>query len=525
MVVYNINQRKKRRIMKKTISLLILLLICFGKFSQAQEANGIWAGAFEADDVVAALRVNFDESKIALNFSGSEQAGAIRDVKFSGSEVSFTAELRPAGKFIGKISGDKITGTFEIIRSDGTKAGSGIWNARKVDSFDFKAEQKSVSTGQKIELPKPSGKYLIGRKFFYWTDESRAETITEDANDKRKLFVQIWFPAKASKKPAADYYPNAAEIYGADDYAGIVRSLKSHAVQDAEIAKSKTKFPVIIFSPGLGSSPFANTALIENLVSRGYAVAAINHPYDSGDFKFSDGQIIRFDKSKWDREVSKDYTAEQRKKFFDERRLGWAADISFVVGELTKLDKSFREKLDLENLGMLGYSFGGQAATIACASDARFKACANLDGMAQGNVFLPDADGKILKQPFLFFNKAAEVTDTELAIMNLTRQEYRILERKRLTTRWKPSFKKRLAELESGAYFALYPGIKHSSFSDTILIDSKDALFADRFEIAGNINEYVAQFFDKFLLKKSAPRFENKNDSASPVVLEYLKTK
>ena len=509
--------------MHKKIALTVLFLIYSAFAVFAQNAEGIWAGAFEADDVLAAMRVDFDQSKIVLSFGGDERAGAIKDVKFTNGEVSFTAELRPSARFTGKIDGENITGTFDMFRNDGTKSGAGVWNARKVDSFNFNADNKSGLIDAKIELPKPSGKYAVGRKFFYWTDESRAETITDDANDKRKLFVQIWYPAKSGKKQTAEYRPNLKEIYENDDDSH--SKIKTHAAQDAELAKLKTKFPVIIFSPGLGSSPFNYTAIIENLVSRGYVVAAINHPYDSGDFKFSDGQIIRFQTEKWDREVSKDYTAEQRKKFFDERRIGWAEDISFVVNQLEKLGKPFKDKLDLQNLGMLGHSFGGQAATIACASDARFKACANLDGMAQGNVFLPDASGKVLKQPFLFFTKAAEVTDTELKIMNQTREEYRVRERKRLNERWKPSFKNRLAELEAGAYFALYPGVKHSSFSDSLLNNPNDTLFAQRYEIAANINEYVAQFFDKFLMNKSAPLFEDKNNSGLPIIFEHLKTK
>ena len=511
--------------MHKRLLSVIAILFYFSLGSAAQQVQGVWAGAIEADDFLGAVRVNFDESKIVLNFAGDERAGAIKDLKITDGEVSFTGDLRPEARYIGKISGNTITGTFDIFRSNGTKSGSGIWNARKVDSFEFKDDSKPVSVSEKPELPKPNGKFPIGRKFFYWTDESRGETLTDDASDKRKLFVQIWYPAKSGGKPTAEYRPNLEELKGKNEINALLRGVKTHAVQDAKIASSKTKFPVIIFSPGLGSSPFSYAAIIENLVSRGYVVAAINHPYDSDDFKFSDGQIIRYAAEKWDKPVSKDWTADERKKFFDERRIGWAVDISFVVNQIGNLENSFKKNLDLQNLGMIGHSFGGQASTIACAADARFKACANLDGMAQGNVFLPDASGKTLKQPFLFFNKAAEVTDTELKIMNMTRAEYRNRERRRLAERWKPSFKNRLAELEAGAYFALYPGVKHSSFSDSILVGTapNDPLFGERFRIAANINDYIAAFFDKFLMNKNAPLLDDPNQSRPPIILEFLK--
>jgi len=509
--------------MHKKILAMIGILFCCTIVSTAQQMKGIWAGVFEADDVLASVRINFDENKIVLSFAGSDRSGTIKDLKIANSEIMFTGEMQPQARFTGKIENEKISGTFDIIRSNGSKSGSGVWNVRKVDSMEFTEDSTPVSNNEKIELPPPTGKFLIGRKFFYWTDESRAETITEDANDKRKLFVQLWYPAKKSGKQAAEYYPNIEELRGKSEVNDILRRLKTHATTDAKIANSKRQFPVIIFSPGLGSSPFSYTAIIENLVSHGFVVAAINHPFDSGDFKFFDGQIIRFASEKWDKEVSKDWTAEQRKQFFDERRFGWAQDISFVADQLEKLEKPFKDKLNLENLGVLGHSFGGQAATVACATDKRFKACANLDGMAQGNAFLPDKQGEVLKQPFLFFNKSAEVTSKELKIMGLSRTDYRIREQKRLLERWKPSFKTRLMELESGAYFVLYPGIKHSSFSDSLLIDSKDALFSERNAIAQKINDYILAFFDKFLRKSDAPLLDGKTPPPAPIVVELLK--
>ena len=512
--------------MRNKIAAIILILFSLANVAAAQEVKGFWAGAFENDEVFAAIRLNFDESKIILSFGGSERPGAIKDVKIANGEITFTAELQPQAVFTGKIERDKISGTFDMFRRDGTKSGTGVWNARQVDSLTFTDDSTTAALNEKIELPAPSGKFPIGRKFFYWTDETRLETITDAPDDKRRLFVQIWYPAIKSGKTPAEYYPNLLEIQGKSERNDFLARVKTDAVQDAAPALSKKPFPVIVFSPGLGSSPFGYTAIIENLVSHGYVVAAINHPFDSGDFKFSDASIIRFDAAKWNREVSKDYTAEQRKQFMDERRFGWAKDISFVVDQLEKLGKPFAGKLNLQNLGLFGHSFGGQATSIACAADKRFKACANLDGMAQGNVILPDEKGATLTQPFMFFNKSAEVTNAELKMMNLTRAEYREKEKKRLVERWKPSFKKQLAENPSGSYFVLYPGVKHSSFSDSLLLnnDAKDPLFVSRHEIARNINDFVRAFFDKFLMKKPAPLLlDGKTESRPPIVVEFLK--
>src|SRR4051812_36227010 len=107
--------------MQKKTLLLLLFLLSFVSSAAAQEIKGVWAGAFEAEDVFAAIRLDFDEAKIILSFSGSDRAGSIKDVKFANGEITFTAELQPKAVFTGKIETEKISGTFDMFRSNGTK--------------------------------------------------------------------------------------------------------------------------------------------------------------------------------------------------------------------------------------------------------------------------------------------------------------------------------------------------------------------------------------------------------------------
>lgn len=506
--------------MIKRITLVVIFLFFLTPILPAQEIKGLWAGAFEAEDVTAAIGLNLDDSKIILRFGGRELKGALKDLQIKDGEISFIAELQPKAEFKGKLEEGKISGTLRQIRNDGSTGNTGVWTVRKVDSLDFKDDSKPDFSNIKSELPPPTGKFAIGRKFFYWTDESRLETITETPDDKRKMFVQLWYPTKNKAQPSAEYIPNFEELFGKIEGQAYARNIKIHAVQDAKPINSK--FPVIIFSPGLGSNPANYTAMIENLVSNGYVVATINHPYDTENFKFADGDFINFAKDKWDKPVSKDWTNEQRKQFFDERRFGWAKDISFVVNQLQKLDKPFKDIFDWQKLGHFGHSFGGQASSIVCANDLRFKACANLDGMAQGNVVLPNEKGEMMKQPFLFFSKSEEVTDAELKMMNLSREEYRLRENKRITERWKPSFKNAMANIESGSYLIIYPGIKHGTFGDGVLFNKNDKLFLERDSIVRNINDYTLAFFDKFLRNKKNTLLDGK-EPRQPIMVEFLR--
>jgi|GEM_PF-3246964 len=518
--------------MLKKLTVVLFFCVFFSAVSFGQEAKGTWVGVIEADDFLGALRLEITDkadgagSTMTLFYAGDKRPGLIEDFGLNANSLRFTGKMQPQARFSGKLEGERLGGTFEIISRNGTVAGTGVWEVRRVDPASIKEPAKpAVTTTSKFELPKPIGKFAIGRSLYYWTDESRPETITDDPADKRRLFVQLWYPARPGRGETAPYIPDLEELRKSEPNIPNLQLLSTHAVADAEPIKGKRKFPLIVFSPGLGSSPFGYTSIIENLVSHGYAVAAINHPYDSANFKFSDNSIIAYASAKWDRAAPKDWTADERKKFFDDRRLLWAGDASFVVDQLTKQSSAVSKRIDFTNLGMLGHSFGGQAASIVCAADARFKACANLDGQAQGNAFLPDAAGKLMKQPFLFFTKAPEVTDFELLMMGLSRPDYRLRERKRVE-RFKPSYKTRIASLESGGHLLTFPGAKHSSFSDSPLYDARSQQpYEERIMTAKAINEYVLSFFDKYLLGKNNTLLDGKTKSQPSVIVQYLKEK
>ena len=172
---------------------------------------------------------------------------------------------------------------------------------------------------------------------------------------------------------------------------------------------------------------------------------------------------------------------------------------------------------------MLGHSFGGQAASIICASDHRFKACANLDGLAQGNAVLPGAEGTTMTQPFLFFTKVPSVTDTELDLMGIDRSEYIEREHKRLIERWKPTFKKQIGAIPSGGYLIVYPGITHMTFSDVPLTDEHSTEpLKTRIQRTELIDKYILAFFDQELRGLRSPLL-NSPTGPSGLLIEFLK--
>ena len=149
---------------------------------------------------------------------------------------------------------------------------------------------------------------------------------------------------------------------------------------------------------------------MEHLASHGYVVFAISHPYASMRVVSSDGRAIYLDLDKIN-EVSAPYdaeaadatakmeqasSAEERMRLLLERyerasglnalMATWVDDLSFVLDSITtpsgqnpKL-QAISDRIDADQIGLLGMSFGGGAMTELCKSDARCRAGLNMDG-------------------------------------------------------------------------------------------------------------------------------------------------
>ncbi|MEU6998710.1 hypothetical protein [Nonomuraea sp. NPDC046570] len=241
-------------------------------------------------------------------------------------------------------------------------------------------------------FPEPSGPYAVGTTVIQWTDPDRAETATPKPDDRRTIVVQLWYPANG-KSPAAERgrYLGRTEqearlvARGTADYFGVpgfmldeVARAHTRSTPDAPVADRGGRFPVVLFSPGLGGVRTQNTALAEELASRGYVVAALDHPYDSAVVTLADGRAVRT------RLAATGDAAE------DERRAAvWtavrAADLSFTLTQLGRVDRGeipglLAGRLDTRRAAATGHSLGGAAALQAARQDSRFAAVIVLDG-------------------------------------------------------------------------------------------------------------------------------------------------
>jgi len=255
-------------------------------------------------------------------------------------------------------------------------------------------------------FPEPSGAYAVGTTVVQWTDPDRAETGTSRADDKRTVVVQLWYPARRDAAVRRGWYlgrtaeearvvaRGEAEDLGLPSFV-LDEAARAHArsTPDAPVVADGGRFPVVLFSPGLGGVRTQSTAWAEELASRGYVVAALDHPYDSAVVTLADGRTIRT------RVASTGDQAEDNR-----RAAGWtavrAADLSFVLTQLGRLDQGeipglLAGRLDVRRVAATGHSLGGAAALQAARQDARFAAVIDIDG------FPRDPAPRPFKQPVL----------------------------------------------------------------------------------------------------------------------------
>jgi len=242
-------------------------------------------------------------------------------------------------------------------------------------------------------MPKLSGPYGVGVKDMHLIDESRLEEFTpDDPYDFREMMVRLWYPIdKEIKEPRVDYMdqPTFSWLMGRSPIPLITIPknaylfVRPHGKDVIPISDAEEMYPVIIFSPGYNGVYQIYTSLIEDIVSNGFIVASINHPYISGITVFPDGREV--------------YVAQGYPGNLSIRSV--VEDAKFVLDEITEMNISspdFKGRFDLSKVGMYGHSFGGASTAICCYEDDRFLCGITLDG-----VFYLDYTPEGLDKPFM----------------------------------------------------------------------------------------------------------------------------
>lgn len=348
----------------------------------------------------------------------------------------------------------------------------------------------ATDTGEIIRIPAPTGPYRVGRATFHAIDPTRDEPFTPDPADSREVILHVWYPAAAEGGVPAAFtaeLPDDSIFRRSYSFIGLEKlpRVRAHAFADAPVSEAERRYPVILFSHGLGAVAAMYTSFQEELASHGYVVVGIDHPFFSAAFQLPGGRTVR--------NTSRPASRQQDV-------LTQAQDLRFALDALERLDREgpgrLRGRLDLARTGVFGHSRGGFAAPHACRLDRRFRACANLDGYS----LTPAVMDSGIAQPYLHVEELAPwlppPSDSALVALRQTREEA-TAEAAADSARREATFRR----MGPGAVLVTVRGGAHASFSDQpliaperyrdIAIDARRALQITR--------AYLLAFFDLHL--------------------------
>lgn len=347
-----------------------------------------------------------------------------------------------------------------------------------------------------FRFPRPTGAYAIGTLTYHWVDAGRQEAFTTDPNARRELMVQVWYPAKGDlSSPRAPYVedarvltPLARLLHLPPFIFGHVNQITTNAVPSAPVADGAEKYPVLLFSHGNGGFREHNTWEVEELVSHGYIVAAVDHTYAASGVLFPDGRLVPMDRH---------MTNRTDRTFEDSMLPHLAQDALFTLNQLTVVNQSdpnsiLTGKLDLQHAGIFGVSMGGEISALACRQEPRLQACLIMD------VWMPaDVVADPMKQPTMWITRDAKTMRLE---------HWREADIDETLTTMRETY-----EHQPGAgYFVQVPGMFHLDFSDAPLLSPLTSWLGVTGPIDGErahaiTSGYALAFFDRHLKDLPAP--------------------
>ena len=263
-----------------------------------------------------------------------------------------------------------------------------------------------------VTLPAPTGPDQVGTVSLHLVQADRPDPWVPGRS--RELMISLWYPARqAGRYPVAPYME--AGVWASFEQnrgipVGSTLPPLTAGHEGAPVDRQPGGLPVILYSPASTADRSADTVLAEDLASRGYLVATIDHTYSDDEVEFPDGTIAH-------RVLPDDQTPQQLTDEVAER----VKDTRFVLDELTAIEHGtdpdadhhplpagLSGALNLSEVGMFGHSLGGATAASAMSADSRIKAGINLDGTMFGPVVTAGLD-----RPFMLLSHDGKTRDTD----------------------------------------------------------------------------------------------------------------
>ncbi len=337
----------------------------------------------------------------------------------------------------------------------------------------------------------PSGRYAVGTQEFTWTDPSRPELYTKSPDDRRRIVVQVWYPAETSTGAERALYLQRPDEFASQTGARAARKARTNSVLGASVASADAGFPVLIYNHGGFWTRWSATFVTEWLASHGYVVFSVEHFGFNQTVKYPDGTPFVADTLALPKETGdgkKDALASWA-HLDDPVFKIWEADARFALDQIEILARepgAFQGRLDLDRVGALGWSMGGALAVQLSASDPRVKAAVDHDGQLFG-----DVRERGTTRPVLQFHHGL---DDALGYPEKERPAVREL--LTLVNAWDSTTRAR----STGDWYSItIAGTDHGDFSDLALFYPRDKERLDPKRGHELIRTYTLAFFDQYL--------------------------
>ncbi|MFD6183178.1 alpha/beta hydrolase family protein [Streptomyces goshikiensis] len=338
----------------------------------------------------------------------------------------------------------------------------------------------------RLELPRPTGTLAVGRETLHLVDRDRKDPWVPTAD--RELLLSLYYPALAHTGTPAPYMavPEAKALLTDRGRLGEyvtperLAATRTHARDGALPRLAAHRYPLIVLSPGFTMPRSTLSTLAEDLASRGYVVAAVDHAYESDGTLFPGGRVLS---CKACEQVFPDGSLHRVTE-------GRARDVSFVLDRLTGPRPAWRYSrlIDAGRIGMAGHSIGGAAASATMAADPRVDAGVNMDG----TFFTPVPESGLGGRPFLMLAEDPALLPPDFP-----------------DTSWEDSWPR----LDGWKRWITVTGAGHPGFTDWPVLGDQVGYDHPETPLSGTRSQqitraYVGDFFGLHLRGTPAPRLD-----------------
>ena len=263
-----------------------------------------------------------------------------------------------------------------------------------------------TAKADQVLLPKPDGAYEVGLGIMELIDKSRLQIFAPTVQQ-RKVMVSSFYPVHSQKSttpatympPGTSAFEDSSELSATGSVGfispnGTFERLALQVASKSPQTQHTLDFPIVLFSPGQGTTRLFYSVIAQAIASSGYIVITIDAPHDVDIVEYPDGSIDLLNATVVTAAILADIDLAVSTR---------AQDASFVLDQLynnasvvSQLIPGSSHGLDVRKVAMFGHSLGGAATAAAMLNDSRIAGGIDMDGTLYGPVVQ-----KGLDRPFM----------------------------------------------------------------------------------------------------------------------------